>query len=197
MPIITPLLPEHEVLHGRLDNNLMQAWSEYELIAKHCHLYRKMKQMLGELVALLKQQKLSLQLFNTYSRCTNKGIPKASLPDDTKRNNLLRGAKVELKTYRAFHKRKMERFKEMIQTVKTYLCEWQALRNEVCQRLADDFWWQIENIPNEVNVQMHLSFPKWELCNRCLVEQIQQKYNYTRAHSTNDKECNEWIVAYE
>ncbi len=197
MPIITPWLPEHEVPRGRLNNNLMRAWLETELIAKHCRLYREIKQMLGELVGLLKQEKITIQLFETYTRRTNKGLSKAALPDDNKRNELLRGVKAELKAYRAFHKRKLDRFKKMKQAVKTYIREWQELRKEVRDRLATDFQWQKEDIPNEVTVPMHLSHPKWEKCNRCLVEQIRQKYDYARANFATDEERNNWIVASE
>ncbi len=198
MPVITSWLPEHEVPRGRLEDNLMRAWSEPELIAKHCRLFREIKQMLGELVALKKHEKVSLQLFDTYHRrINNKGLPKKALPDDTTRTDLLRGAKAELKTYRAFHKRKMERFKKMQQVLKTYIKEWQELRKEVRQRLVADFNWQKDDIPDEVTVPMHLSHPKWEKCNRWHVEQLQQKYDYARTHFDTEEERNSWIVASE
>ena len=99
----------------------MQAWTEHKIITKHYRLYKEMKHMIGELVALLKQKKVSIQLFETYTRCTTKGLPKAALLDDKKRNELIHGAKVEAKCYRVFHKRKMDHSKKMVQTLKTHL----------------------------------------------------------------------------
>ncbi len=197
MPVITPWLPEHEVPQGTLDNNLVRAWAKHELIAKHCHLYREIKQMIGELIALLKQERLSCEFFDTYTKRIQKGLPKTAMPDDKKRINLVNAAKVEVKQYRAFHKQKMERFTKMKQCLKMYLREWQVLRTEVKDQLASDYNWEKSDIPNKVTVQMHFSHPKWEKCNRCLIEQMQQKYDYARARFENDDECNAWILASE
>ncbi len=197
MPVITPWLPEHEVPRGRLSENLVRAWTEHELISKHVRLYREMKQMIGELVGILKHQKVTVELFETYCHRTGKGLPKAALDDDNKRNGIVLCVKGEVKRYRGFHKRKMDRFKKFIMTLKTYLREWQVLRKDVQNRLVSDFDWERQDIPNQVTLAMHYSHPKWEKCNRCIAEQMQQKYDYARVKFDSEEERNEWICAYE
>ncbi len=117
----------------------MRAWTEHELIAKHVRLNREMKQMIGELVGILKNQKVTVELCETYCHRTRKGLPKAALNDDKKRNGIVLCAKGKVKRYRGFHKRKMDRFQKMIMTLKTYLREWQVLWKEVKDGLVRDF----------------------------------------------------------
>ncbi len=72
-----------------------------------------------------------------------------------------------------------------------------AVEKEVKGRLIRDFSWQHNDIPNEITLAMHFSHPKWELCNRTMIEQMQQKYDFARAKFSSDDDKNKWIVAYE
>ena len=63
MPVISPWLPDHEVPCGKITSTHVRTWTEHELLAKHVRLYKEIKQMIGELVALLKHEKVSLELF--------------------------------------------------------------------------------------------------------------------------------------
>ena len=68
--------------------------------------------MIGELVTLLKHEKVSIKLFETYCCCLKKGLPKAVEKDERKRNELIACAKAVVKKYRSFHKHKMDSFKK-------------------------------------------------------------------------------------
>ncbi len=85
----------------------------------------------------------------------------------------------------------------MIATIKSYLREWQAILKDVRDRLKRDFDWARIHIPNEITLQMHFSHPKWELCNKTMIEQMQQKYDFARARFEDEESKNKWIVEYE
>ena len=85
----------------------------------------------------------------------------------------------------------------MIATIKSYLREWQAIQKDIRDRLERDFDWDRIHIPNKITLQMHFSHPKWELCNKTMIEQMQQKYDFARARFEDEESKNKWIVEYE
>ncbi len=134
-----PWLPDHEVPRSKITGTVRCALTQVELLAKYIRLYEEMKRMISELVDLVQEDKVADEVFQIYCHGCNKGLQEAPENDKSMHDIIVEQLRRELKEYRSFYKRKSDRFEKTIETLKSYLREWQRIWKDVRDHLVNEY----------------------------------------------------------